>query len=178
MTIKNICYLLILCAFSISNASADFLGIGHWTKRHITQPIYHKVIQPVVKETKHQVGVIRNGKLYKEGDKLLVSTSRAVKKDCNKALTTAFTPLVGMACTKTLTAALTAACIPTLGSFPGLMPVMFPAVGLCAPLPVYTAQIGCDGPVNDHLFKISNKVAPKFKHMMVKELAKLTCDVI
>ena len=51
MNIKNLCYLLLLCAFSISNANADVLGIRGWTKKNITDPIHRKIIKPILKET-------------------------------------------------------------------------------------------------------------------------------
>ena len=119
---KNISLFLLLSFVFVPPASADFLGIGGWTEKNITKPLKRKVIDPVVKETKHQMQVVRRGKLYKGADKLvqegrnskaykaadkvLVSASRAVKNDCTKALTTAFTPLVGAVCGKVTTAAL------------------------------------------------------------------------
>ena len=162
---KNISLFLLLSFVFVPPASADFLGIGGWTEKNITKPLKRKVIDPVVKETKHQMQVVRRGKLYKGADKLvqegrnskaykaadkvLVSASRAVKKDCTKALTTAFTPLVGAVCGKVTTAALGAACTATLGTMgtPLVMPAGIASVALCVPIVGYTSQIGCNGPL-------------------------------
>ena len=158
-------FFLLVSVVFIPTANADFLGIGGWTKRNITRPIEHHVIKPVVKETKHQISVIRKGKAYKEADKvvqgvrnskaykeadkLLVSASRAVRLKCEKSLTTAFTPLVGAVCGKVTTAALGGACAATLGEMGTLhvMPAGIASVALCVPLVGYTSQIGCDGPL-------------------------------
>lgn len=162
---KNISLFLLLSFVFVQPANADFLGIGSWTEKNITKPFKRKVVDPVVKETKHQAQVVRNGKLYKGADKLvqegrnskaykaadkvLVSASRAVKKDCTKALTTAFTPLVGAVCGKVTTAALGAACTATLGTMgtPLVMPAGIASVALCVPIVGYTSQIGCNGPL-------------------------------
>jgi hypothetical protein len=58
MTIKKLCYFILLCTFSMSNANADFLGIGGWTKRKITRPIMRKVIQPVLTQVGHMTDPI------------------------------------------------------------------------------------------------------------------------
>jgi len=51
MNIKNLCYLLLLCAFSISNANAaDVLG-GSWITKNITDPLDREIIKPILKET-------------------------------------------------------------------------------------------------------------------------------
>jgi hypothetical protein len=209
---KNISLFLLLSFVFVPPASADFLGIGGWTEKHVTKPLKRKVIDPVVKETKHQMQVVRRGKLYKGADKLvqegrnskaykaadkvLVSASRAVKNDCSKALTTAFTPLVGAVCGKVTTAALGAACAATLGTMgtPLVMPAGIASVALCVPIVGYTSQIGCNGPLvkgagllNSELhgpFQRINvyhrykETINKFKTEQAGRLAKLTCDIL
>jgi hypothetical protein len=209
---KNISLLLLLSFVFVPPASADFLGIGHWTEKHVTKPFKRKVIDPVVKETKHQVQVARHGKLYKGADKLiqegrnskaykaadkvLVSASRAVKNDCAKSLTKAFTPLVGAVCGKVTTAALGAACTATLGTMgtPLVMPAGIASVALCVPIVGYSSQIGCAGPLvrgaglaNQSLhgpFRRINvyhrykETINKFKREQAGRLAKLTCDML
>jgi len=193
-------------------ANADFLGIGGWTKRNITKPLKRKVIDPVITETKHQIAVVRKSKAYKEADKVvqdarnskaykaadkvLVSASRAVRNDCEKSLTKAFTPLVGAVCGKATTAAIGGACAATLGGMGStafLLPGGLAGVALCVPITGYTSQIGCDGPLskgakmaNAHFGGPFGRIGWLAKHQSnvnrlkkegAHELAKLTCGL-
>ncbi len=211
MIIKKMSFFLLLSVLFMPTANADFLGISGWVDRKIVKPVNRVVIKPLVKETKHQIAVVRkskaykeadkvvqdarNSKAYKEADKVLVSASRAVRNQCEKSLTTAFTPLVGAACGKATTAALGGACAATLGEMGTLlvMPAGIASVALCVPIVGYTSQIGCNGPlikgagfantwmggpfgrINSY-HKYKNKIN-RLKKEGAHELAKLTCGL-
>lgn len=51
MNIKNLCYLLLLCTFPISNANADGILGGSWITKNIIDPLDRKILKPILKET-------------------------------------------------------------------------------------------------------------------------------